>query len=153
VLRLGLIALLLLTVFTVLLGASRSSAHATVQHSCGLTDREFLQIAALQVETVGMYGDDYLRGDAKAKELIAVTREAARAVDETAPFDTSLQTARRYLPLMFLQYADAVRKRDAGKDSSPDMYLAYSIGARVKEVLHEAKPALTAAGCDVSDLL
>jgi hypothetical protein len=33
------------------------------------------------------------------------------------------------------------------------MYLAYSIGARVKEVLHEAKPALTAAGCDVSDLL
>ena len=152
-LRLGLIALLLLTVFTVLLGASRSSAHATVQHSCGLTDREFLQIAALQVETVGMYGDDYLRGDAKAKELIAVTREAARAVDETAPFDTSLQTARRYLPLMFLQYADAVRKRDAGKDSSPDMYLAYSIGARVKEVLHEAKPALTAAGCDVSDLL
>jgi hypothetical protein len=153
VLRLGVIALLLLTVFTVLLGASRSSAHATVQHSCGLTDREFLQIAALQVETVGMYGDDYLRGDAKAKELIAVTREAARAVDETAPFDTSLQTARRYLPLMFLQYADAVRKRDAGKDSSPDMYLAYSIGARVKEVLHEAKPALTAAGCDVSDLL
>jgi hypothetical protein len=153
VLRLGVIALLLLTVFTVLLGASRSSAHATVQHSCGLTDREFLQIAALQVETVGMYGDDYLRGDAKAKELIAVTREAARAVDETAPFDTSLQTARRYLPLMFLQYADAVRKRDAGKDSAPDMYLAYSIGARVKEVLHEAKPALTAAGCDVSDLL
>jgi len=124
-----------------------------VQHSCGLTDREFLQIAALQVETVGMYGDDYLRGDAKAKELIAVTREAARAVRETAPFDTSLQTARRYLPLMFLQYADAVRKRDAGKDSSADMYLAYSIGARVKEVLHEAKPALTAAGCDVSDLL
>jgi hypothetical protein len=153
VLRLGVIALLLLTVFTVLLGASRSSAHATVQHSCGLTDREFLQIAALQVETVGMYGDDYLRGDAKAKELIAVTREAARAVRETAPFDTSLQTARRYLPLMFLQYADAVRKRDAGKDSSADMYLAYSIGARVKEVLHEAKPALTAAGCDVSDLL
>jgi hypothetical protein len=33
------------------------------------------------------------------------------------------------------------------------MYRAYLIGARVKEVLREAKPVLTAAGCDVSGLL
>jgi len=153
VLRLGVIALVCLTACVVLLGASRSSAHATVEHSCGLTDREFLQIAALQVESVGLYGDDYLHGTAKAKDLIAVAHEAARAVRETAPFDTSLQTVRSYLPAMFLQYADAVWMREAGKDAAPDMYLAYSIGARVKDVLREARPALTAAGCDVSDLL
>lgn len=152
-LRLGVIAVLLLTVFTVLLGASRSSAHATVEHSCGLTDREFLQISSFQIESVAVSGDDYLHGNTKAKDLIEVSHEAARAVRETAPFDTSLQTVRRYLPGMFLRYADAVRLREAGKDSAPDMYRAYAIGARVKDVLREAKPALTAAGCDVSGLL
>ena len=152
-LRLGVIVLLLVTAFAVVLGASRSSAHATVEHSCGVTDRQFLQIVAMQVESVGLYGDDYLHGTAKANELIAVAHEAARAVRETAPFDTSLQTVRHYLPAMFLQYADAVRMREAGKDSARDMYLAYSTGARVKDVLREAQPALTAAGCDVSNLL
>jgi hypothetical protein len=153
VLRLGIIALLLVTAFAVLLGASRSSAHATVEHSCGLTDRQFLQIAAFQVEAVGLYGNDYLHGDAKAKELIAVSREAARAVRETAPFDTSLQTVRRYMPAMFLQYADAVRMREAGKDAGPHMYRAYLIGARVKKVLRDAQPQLVAAGCDIPELL
>ena len=152
-LRLGIIAFLLVTVFTVLLGASHSSAHATVEHSCGLTDRQFLQIAAMQVESVGMYGNDYLHGSADAKEVIAAAREAARAVRATVPFDTSLQTAQSYLPAMFLNYAAAVHMREQGKDAAPDMYRAYLIGARVKEVLAEAKPVLTAAGCDVSDLL
>ena len=152
-LRLGIIVLLLVTAFAVLLGASRSSAEATVEHSCGLTDRQFLQIAAFQVEAVGLYGDDYLHGIAKAKEVIAVSNEAARAVDETAPFDTSRQTVRRYMPAMFLQYADAVQMREAGKDAGPHMYRAYLIGARVKEVLREAQPQLAAAGCDIPDLL
>jgi hypothetical protein len=153
VLRLGVIAVLLLTVLIVLVGAGRSSARPIVEHSCGLTDREFLQITSFQVETVGVSGDEYLHGTTKAKELIEVAREAARAVRETAPFDTSLQTARRYLPAMFLQYAEAVRMREAGKDSAPAMYRAYSIGARAKDVLREARPQLTAAGCDVSPLL
>jgi hypothetical protein len=153
VLRLGIIVLLLVTAFAVLLGASRSSARATVEHSCGLTDRQFLQIAAFQVETVGLYGNDYLHGDAKAKELIAAAREGARAVRETAPYDTTLQTVRRYMPAMFLEYADAVRMREAGKDAGPHMYHAYLIGARVKEALREAKPELAAAGCNIPDLL
>jgi hypothetical protein len=153
VLRLGIIVLLLATAFAVLLGASRSSARATVEHSCGVTDRQFLQIAAFQVETVGLYGTDYLHGDAEAKELIAVAHEGARAVRETAPFDTSLQTVRRYMPGMFLQYAEAVRMREAGKDPGPHMYHAYLIGARVKEVLREAKPQLAAAGCTIPDVL
>jgi hypothetical protein len=153
VLRLGVIAVVLLTASAVLLAVSHSSAQATVEHSCGLTDREFLQIAEIQVEAVGVYGDDYLHGDAKAKELISVSREAARAVRATVPYDTSLQTARNYLPIMFLHYADAVQMRESGKNAAPDMYLAYQVGARVKQVLAQAEPALTAAGCDVSDLL
>jgi hypothetical protein len=153
VLRLGVIMVLLLAAASVILGLSRSSAHATVEHSCGLTDREFLQIAALNIESVGIYGNDYLHGNAKATELIAVSKEAARAIRATVPYDTSLQTVRGYLPAMFLDYANAVRMREQGKDAGPDMYVAYAIGARAKEVLREAQPALTAAGCDVSDLL
>ena len=152
-LRLGLIAVLLLTVLTVLIGASQSSAQPKVEHSCGLTDREFLQIASMQVETVTTYGDDYRHGDAKAKEVIAAAREAARAVHETAPFDTSLQTAKHYLPVMFLQYADAVRMQDAGRDAGPSMFRSYSIAGRVHIVLSEAAAVLKADGCDVSGLL
>jgi hypothetical protein len=153
VLRLAVLALVLVTASAVLLTVSHSSAQARVEHSCGLTDREFLQIAQIQIEAVGVYGDDYLRGEAKAKELISVSREAARAVRATVPYDTSLQTARNYLPIMFLHYADAVRMREEGKNAAPDMYLAYQVGARVKQVLTDAEPALNAAGCDVSPLL
>jgi hypothetical protein len=153
VLRLGVITVLLLTVLTVLIGASQSSAQPKVEHSCGLTDREFLQIASFQVETVGTYGDDYRHGNARAKEVIAAAREAARAVHETAPFDTSLQTAKHYLPVMFLQYADAVEMQDAGKDAGPAMFRSYSIAARVHFVLTGAQAVLKAAGCDVTGLL
>jgi hypothetical protein len=153
VLRLGLIGVLLLTVLVVLIGASQSSAQPKVEHSCGLTDREFLQIASLQVETVSSFGDDYRHGNAKAKEVIAAAREAARAVHETAPFDTSLQTAKHYLPVMFLQYADAVRMQAAGRDAGPAMFRSYSIAARVHFVLTAAQPVLKAAGCDVTGLL
>lgn len=147
------IAVFGLTVLVLLFGLSRTPASATVEHSCGLTDREFLQIVTFQLQSVGMYGNDYLHGEAKAKELIAASNEAARAVRHAGPFDTSLQTAQNYLPGMFLHYAHAVRMREAGKNSSPDMYRAYAIGARVKAVLAEARPALKAAGCDVTDLL
>jgi hypothetical protein len=153
VLRLGIILFLLATAGAVVLGASRSSAHATIVHSCAATDRQFLQIAQFQVEAVGLYANDYLHGDAKAKDLIEVANTAAGAVRETSPFDPSLQTVRRYLPAMFLQYADAVRMREAGKDAGPHMYRAYLIGARVKGVLHDAQPQLAAVGCDVSNLL
>lgn len=153
-LRLG-VAVLFLLVCTgaVLASAGQSSAPAPIKHSCGLTDRQFLSNYELQLNAVGMYGDDYLKGWANAQEVIGVAREAARVVRSSAPFDPSLLAVRRYAPAMFLEFGRAVKARAAGKNANPAMYRSYSLGAHVREVLKEAQPGLAAAGCDLGDLL
>lgn len=153
-LRLG-VAVLFLLVSTgaVLVSAGRSSAPAAVQHSCGLTDRQFLTNYQVQLASVGMYGDDYLSGSANAQDVISAAREAARVVRTSAPFDPSLLTIRHYAPGMFLEFGRAVKARAAGKNAGPAMYRSYSLGQRVNEVLREAQSGLAAAGCNVADLL
>ncbi len=122
-------------------------------HSCGLTDRQFLTVYDLQLQAVGMYGTDYMRGEAKAQDAISAATDAAAAVKSSAPFDPTLQTVKHLAPPMFLEFGRAVKLRSAGKDASPAMYRAYSLGARVRDVLTEAEPKLTALGCSVSDVL
>jgi hypothetical protein len=153
VLRFGVIAVVLVAGAVFLAVQGRASARTTVVHSCGLTDRQFISNYAIELESVGMYGDDYVHGSAEAGDVIAAAQEAARTVRSSAPFDSSLQTVKRYAPVMFLEYADAVRAREDGRAARREMVLAFSIGARVQEVLREAQPALAAAGCDVTDLL
>ena len=143
---------MLVSVGAVLASAGRSSAPAPIQHSCGLTDRQFLSNYQVQLASVGMSGSDYLAGSAKAQEVIAAAREAARVVRTSAPFDPSLLIVRQYAPAMFLEYGRAVRARAAGKNASPAMYRSYTISTHVTEVLREAQPGLTAAGCDVTGL-
>jgi hypothetical protein len=153
-LRLGVVVLLLLvTSGAVYASAGRSSQPAPVRHYCGLTDRQFLANYQVQIQAVGMYGDDYLQGSAKATEVIGAAADAARAMRSSAPFDPSLLTVRHLAPAMFLEFGRAVKARAAGKNASPAMYRSYSLGARVNEVLREAQPGLAAAGCDVTDLL
>ena len=153
-LRLGIFLILLLSLVAFLGFARASSArNRPVQHTCGLTDRQFLAVYELQLEAVGMYGRDFLDGSAKADDAIEAAKDAARAVHSSAPFDPTLQTVKHLAPPMFLEFGRAVKMRSAGKDASPAMYRAYSLGARVREVLTAAKPQLTALGCNVSGVL
>jgi hypothetical protein len=152
-LRLGVAVLMLVSVGAVLASAGRSSAPAPVQHTCGLTDRQFLANYQVQLASVGMYGDDYLQGSTKAQDVIDAAREAARVVRTSAPLDPSLLVVRRYAPAMFLEFGRAVRARAAGRSAAPAMYRSYSISTHVNDVLREAQPGLAAAGCDVTDLL
>lgn len=153
-LRLGLVLLLFLS-FVAFLGFARASSARSrpVVHSCGLTDRQFLTVYDLQLQAVGMYGTDYMNGEAKAQDAISAAKEAAMAVKSSAPFDPSLQTVKHLAPPMFLEFGRAVKLRSVGKDASPAMYRAYSLSARVRDVLTEAEPQLTALGCSVSDVL
>jgi hypothetical protein len=98
-------------------------------------------------------GTTYLSGKAKASDVIAVSRQAAKVVKGWTPYDPSLKIVHRYAPAMFDDYADAVKSRDSGEDAGRAMYLAYQIGARIQDTLREAQTDLAAAGCDVSDLL
>lgn len=130
-----------------------SAAHGPVQHSCGLTDKQFLAVYQLQLQAVGMYGSDYLNGSAKAQDAVSAAKEAALAVRSSAPFDPSLQTVQHYAPPMFLEYGRALKARAAGKDAAPAMYRAYRLGATVEDVLRAAEPDLTPLGCNVADVL
>jgi hypothetical protein len=118
-----------------------------------LTDRQFISNYQVQLAAVGMYGDDYLAGAAKAREVIGAAREAARVVRTSAPFDPSLLVVRHYAPGMFLEFGRAVKARAAGEDAAPAMYRSYSISAHVNEILRNARPGLEAAGCNIGDLL
>jgi hypothetical protein len=151
-LRLAVAVFMLVSVGAVLASSGRSSAPARVQHSCGLTDRQFLSNYQVELAAVGMYGDDYLAGSAKPQDVIGAAREAARVVATSAPFDPSLLVVRRYAPAMFLEYGRAVRARAAGKNAGPAMYRSYSLSAHVGDVLRDAQPGLAAAGCDVTGL-
>ena len=152
-LRLGVLALLLTAGSVFIAAQGHSSARASIQHTCGLTDRQFIENYQVQMESLGMYGTDYLNGSAKASDVISTATESARIVHSSAPFDPSLQLVKRLAPGMFSAYADAIRARVRGDDAARQMYLAYSVGARVRDVLREAQPGLTAAGCDVSGML
>lgn len=152
-LRFGVIAVVLVAGAVFMAVQGHASARATVVHSCGLTDRQFISNYAVELESVGMYGSDYVHGSADAADVIAAAREAARSVRSSAPFDPSLQTVQRIGPVMFLDYAEAVEARRDGKPARREMVLSFAIGQRVQTVLREAQPALAAAGCDVSDLL
>jgi hypothetical protein len=152
-LRIGVIVLLLGAASVLVAAQGRSSASASIQHTCGLTDHEFIGEYQVEMESVGMYGTDYLNGQAKASDVISATDEASHVVRATNPYDPTLQTVRRLAPGMFSAYADAVRARERGGTAARQMYLAYSVGARVREVLREGQPGLKAAGCDIADLL
>jgi hypothetical protein len=152
-LRLGVVAAVLACVL-VLLGGTRHSASAgPVEHTCGLTDRQFIDDYQVQLTYVNLLGDDFIHGRAKAKDVVAGTRDAAGTIRRGRPLDPSLRVARKYARAMFLQYGDAVAARAAGRSASREMYLASSIGARLDDVLHDAQPGLAAKGCDVADLL
>jgi hypothetical protein len=152
-LRLGVVLVLLISMVGFLGVARGKSARGPVHHSCGLTDRQFLAVYELQLQAVGMYGTDYLNGSAKAQDAIAAAKDAAMAVRSSAPFDPSLQTVKHFAPPMFLEFGRAVKARAAGRDAGPAMYRAYSLSARVNDVLSEAGPALEPLGCSVADVL
>jgi hypothetical protein len=152
-LRIGVIVLLLGAASVFVAAQGHSSASASIEHTCGLTDHQFIAEYQVEIESVGMYGSDYLNGQAKASDVIAATNEATQVVRDTNPYDPSLATVRQLAPGMFSAYADAVRARERGGTAARQMYLAYTVGARVRDVLREAEPGLRAAGCDVADLL
>jgi hypothetical protein len=153
-LRFGVVAAVALCASALLAVQGRTAAHPTVvKHTCGLTDQQFLVNYKLELEDVGVYGGDYLSGDAKAGDVESAADEAASVVRNSRPLDPSLKTVRALAPAMFTEYAAAVNARAHGKSAARQMYLSYQIGWRVQYTLRQAEPGLSAKGCEVGDLL
>jgi hypothetical protein len=105
------------------------------------------------MESVGLFGDSYLHGNAKPAEVILAANDADLALAQTSPRDGSLTTARRLMRAMFVEYARAVRLHAKGKEAAAHMYRAYSLANFAHGVLEQAQPGLARRGCDVTDLL
>ena len=122
-------------------------------HSCGASDRRFIQAASIDVTALGSLTADYQSGNAAPDEVAQEAFEAAERVTHVKPHDPSLRTAQKYLDAMFHEYGEAVTLQGEGKDAAERMYRAYGLANFAHDVLVQAQPELLQRGCDVGPLL
>ena len=152
--RTGLTAagLALFAAVVLLTGGGRAQS-ATVEHTCSATDRQFIAKTGLTMTALGVWGDDYRRGDVSEDDLVSEARRAAKRVASLAPRDPSLRQAQVLVAGMFTEYGRAMSAKAASKDAAPHMYRAYGLANFAFDVLSDAEPELASRGCDVSALL
>jgi hypothetical protein len=126
---------------------------AALGHSCGATDKSFIQTASVDVTALGALSVDYQSGQADPDEVAQQAFDAAKRVTHVKPRDPSLRTAQKYLDAMFNEYGTAVTLQGAGKDAGERMYRAYGLANFAHDVLVQAQPELLQRGCDVGPLL
>jgi hypothetical protein len=126
---------------------------AAVIHTCSATDRQFISAAQLNMAALGSLSEDYLRGDAKAADVIQQTESSIIVLRNTNPSDPSLSKARAIMRAMFLEYGRAIRADQRRRDPGKYIYRAYGLANFAHDVLSQARPALAERGCDVSPLL
>ena len=133
-------------------GGTESKAAST--HTCGATDKRFIETAKVNMTALGVWAAGYRSGDIEAQEIVREARDAARRIGYVQPRDPSLRKAQRLLDGMFTEYGIAVGLQAKGKkQASERMYRAYGLANFAREVLIDAKPGLAKHGCDVAPLL
>jgi hypothetical protein len=147
--RIGVLAAALFVVAWAALAARPSEA---IGHSCGATDRRFIQAASIDVTALGSLPAEYQSVQAP-EELARDAFDAAERVEHAEPRDPSLHTAQRYLDAMFTEYAHAMTLRSKGKDATERMYRAQLLATSARDVLAQAQPELSKRGCNVGPLL
>ena len=127
--------------------------NAAVAHTCSATDRQFISAAQLNMAALGSLSEDYLRGDAKAPDVIEQTQSSVSTLDNTNPSDPSLSKTRTILRAMFLEYGRAITADQKKRDPGKYIYRAYGLANFAHDILSKARPALLKRGCDISPLL
>ena len=102
---------------------------------------------------LGIWGDDYRRGEASAAEAVAEARRAATRVETSNPSDPALRATKTFMAGMLTEYSRAMLAKSKRKDASSHMYRAYGLANFAFDVLSDAEPELRRRGCDVSSLL
>jgi hypothetical protein len=146
---------LVLLAASILLPAAvgRAQPGAEIVHTCTATDRDFIKTAQSNIAALGLWGEEYVRGEATAREVIQEAEDAEKLVRRTGPRDPSLQKTQTLMRAMFTEYARAIRAKVRNKDAASHMYRAYGLANFARDVLVQAAPELRKHGCDVSALL
>jgi hypothetical protein len=124
-----------------------------VEHTCSATDKQFIATTELSMTALGIWGDDYRRGEATAAEVIAEARRATVRVETLNPSDPALRKTKAFMAAMLAEYGRAMVAKSKQKDASSHMYRAFGLANFAHDVLVDAEPELRRRGCDVSALL
>jgi hypothetical protein len=122
-------------------------------HTCSLTDKQFIQVAELNMASLDSWSQDYVDGAAEAGEVVAEAQHAKTRVAATTPSDPSLVQTRALMEAMFFQYARAVSAKQHHQDAGKYIFRAYGFANFAHDLLVEAQPALLTHGCDIRPLL
>jgi hypothetical protein len=126
---------------------------AAVVHTCSATDRQFISAAQLNMAALGSLSEDYLHGDADAKDVIEQTQTSRIVLHNTNPSDPSLSKTRAIMRAMFLEYGRAIRADQKNKNPGRYIYRAYGLANFAHDLLASEQKPLAAQGCDVTPLL
>lgn len=129
------------------------TGQAQVVHTCSPVDRQFIDVAQLNMASLSSAAEDFLHGDAKADSVISAADTSLQNVEATHPEDPSLAKTRAILNAMFTEYAKAIKADKTHKDPGKYIYRAYGLANFAHDVLAGAKSPLRARGCDVSSLM
>ena len=122
-------------------------------HTCSATDRQFIDVAQLNMASLTSSAEDFLQGTTKADAVIATAGSALQNMKGTHPEDPSLAKTRAILGAMFVEYGKAIRADAKHRDPGRYIYRAYGLANFAHDVLAEAQRPLQQRGCDVSPLL
>ena len=152
--RTGLIAAGLASLAAVvLLTGGGHGRGATAEHTCSATDKQFISKTELSMTALGIWGDDYRRGEASAAQVVAEARKATVRVQTLNPSDPALRATKTFMAGMLAEYGRAMLAKSKEKDASSHMYRAFGLANFAHDTLVDAAPELLRRGCDVSSLL
>ena len=133
--------------------AAGGTGSAQIRHTCSPTDRQFIDVAQLNMASLSSQAEDFLHGASRAQAVIESAGTALQNVNGTHPEDPSLAKTRAILGAMFVEYGKAIRADSKHRDPGRYIYRAYGLANFAHDVLADAQPALGKRGCDVSPLL
>jgi hypothetical protein len=143
-------AVVVLGTFMLFVGGN---GHAQIVHTCSPTDRQFIDVAQLNMAALGSASEDYLHGDAKADSVIETATTSLRNIKGTYPSDPSLSKTRAILSAMFVEYGKAIHADSKHADPGRYIYRAYGLANFAHDVLSQAEGPLKQRGCDITPLL
>ena len=143
-------AVVVLGTFMLFVGGN---GRAQLVHTCTPTDRQFIDVAQLNMAALGSASEDYLHGSSKADSVIDTAAASLKNIKGTYPSDPSLSKTRAILSAMFVEYDKAIRAHTKHTDPGRYMYRAYGLANFAHDVLAQAQGPLKQRGCDITPLL
>src|SRR5919197_5551936 len=116
-------------------GSARGPSAPRLDHTCSVADKHFILSARLSMAALGEWSTDFLKGEAKADEVVDQAENSMTAMQNTAPEDPTLRRTRLLLRAMFREYASGIEASADGKRPGRHIYRAYGLANFAHDLL------------------